>query len=134
MTVIVIDDDAQARALTVRALAKSGYRVQSGGTAAAALELARTVKDIALIVLDIHMPGASGYDALQILKADPVLKDIPVLMCSATADVNVEREKAIQLGAVNLLGYPLADIDLIEAVRKAVGRRRGATDSPPERR
>jgi CheY-like chemotaxis protein len=129
MTVIVIDDDAQARSVTVRALARAGYRVQSGGTAAAALEFARTVKDIALIVLDIHMPGATGYDALEILKADPVLKDIPVLMLSATANASVEREKAIRFGAVNLLGYPLSDAELLGAVKKAVGRRRGATDT-----
>src|SRR5690349_3667009 len=96
MTIVVIDDDPGARALTVRTLAKAGYRVQSGASAAAALEFARTVKDIALIVLDIHMPGATGFDALQILKEDAVLKDIPVLMQSATAQIDVERPKALR--------------------------------------
>ena len=129
MTVIVIDDDSQARALTVRALAKAGYRIQSGSSALAALDFARKVKDVALIVLDIHMPGATGYDALQILKADAILKDIPVLMCSATANVELERGKAKTLGAVDLLGYPLKDEELIKHVKQAIGRRRSATDA-----
>ena len=126
MTIVVIDDDPGARALTVRTLAKAGYRVQSGASAAAALEFARTVKDIALIVLDIHMPGATGFDALQILKEDAVLKDIPVLMLSATAQIDVERPKALEMGAVNLLGYPLSDAELLEVVKGAIGRRRPA--------
>lgn len=130
MTVIVIDDNPEVRALTVRTLAKAGYKTQSGGTAAAALEFARTVRDIALIVLDIHMPGATGFDALQILKTDPILKDIPVLMLSATVDVDKERGRAQQLGAVNLLGYPLADAEFLDQVKHAIGRRKSATDTP----
>jgi CheY-like chemotaxis protein len=51
------------------------------------------------------MPGATGYDALHILKADLKLKDIPVLMLSATVDVEAEREKAQKMGAVDLLGH-----------------------------
>jgi CheY-like chemotaxis protein len=132
MTIIVIDDNPEARALTVRILAKAGYKTQSGGTAAAALDFARNVRDIALILLDIHMPGGTGFDALQILKADPYLKDIPVLMLSATIDVRNERERAQRMGAVNLLGYPIADRDLLDAVKNAVGRRKGATDTPLE--
>jgi len=130
VTVIVIDDNPEVRALTVRTLAKDGYKTQSGGTATAALEFARTVRDIALIVLDIHMPGATGFDALQILKSDPVLKDIPVLMLSATVDVSKERGRAQQLGAVNLLGYPLSDEEFLDQVKHAIGRRKGATDTP----
>ena len=130
MTVIVIDDNPEVRALTVRMLAKAGYKTQSGGTATAALDFARTVRDIALIVLDIHMPGATGFDALQIIKADAVLKDIPVLMLSATVDVSKERGRAQQLGAVNLLGYPLSDAEFLDAVKHAIGRRKSASDTP----
>jgi CheY-like chemotaxis protein len=130
VTIVVIDDDPGARALTARTLAKGGFRVQSGASALDALEYARTVRDIGLIVLDIHMPGATGFDALQILKDDPVLKDIPVVMLSATADVERERPKAIAMGAVTLLGYPLADADLVKVVKEAAGRRRPASDTP----
>jgi CheY-like chemotaxis protein len=128
MTIVVVDDNPEARALTVRALAKAGYSVQSGGTAVAAIDLARSVRDIALVVLDIHMPGATGYEALEVIKSDPKLKDIPVLMLSGTVDVNVEREKAVRMGAVNLLGFPIKDVDLVAAVRQAIGRRRGAAE------
>jgi putative two-component system response regulator len=131
MTIVVIDDDPQARALTVRAIAKGGYRVHSGSSACAAIEFAHTVRDIALIILDLHMPGASGYDALEVLKADPVLKDIPVVMLSATADIQSERERAINKGAVTMLGHPLSDESLLEVVKSAVGRRRPATDRAP---
>src|SRR5262249_4600405 len=131
MTIVVIDDDPQARALTVRAIAKGGYRVHSGSSARAAIEFAPSGRDIALMVLDLHMPGASGYDALEILKSDPLLKNIPVVMLSATANVQCEREKAVNMGAVTMLGYPLSDEDLLEAVKAAVGRRRPATYPAP---
>ena len=84
------------------------------------------MRDIGLIVLDIHMPGATGFDALQILKEDAVFKDIPVLMLSATAEIDKERPKAIEMGAVTLLGYPLPDAELLEVVKGAIGRRRPA--------
>jgi CheY-like chemotaxis protein len=128
MTIVVIDDNPEARALTVRTLSKAGYSTQSGGTAWSALDFARSVRDIALIILDIHMPGATGYDALQILKSDPKLKDIPVLMLSGTVDVEKERDKAKSMGAVNLLAYPIKEKHLLTAVKNAMGRRRGVAE------
>lgn len=129
MTIIVIDDDPQCRALTVRTLARAGYSTQSGNSAIAALDLARGVGDVAMIILDVHMPGATGFDALQILKADPILKDIPVLMVSATIDAARGRPKARQLGAIDLLNHPVSDGELLGIVKQAIGRRRTATES-----
>jgi hypothetical protein len=52
-------------------------------------------------------------------------------MLSATVDVDKERGRAQQLGAVNLLGYPLSDADFLEAIKHAIGRRKSASNTPP---
>jgi CheY-like chemotaxis protein len=120
VTVICIDDDPAVRALNARALAKAGFRVYSGGKALDAIELAKNVRDLALVLLDINLPGASGFDALQVLKADPILRNVPVLMVSATSEPERDGARARKLGAVGLVSYPMQDADLVAEVRKAI--------------
>jgi len=96
------------------------------GNAMAAIELSRSTAELALVLMDVHMPGGSGFEALQIIKSDPVLRDIPVLMISATLDVEKNRDQAKKLGAVDLLSYPLADEALLKQVRLAIGRRKSS--------
>lgn len=119
MTVIVIDDDPGARAVNGRALAKAGFSVHSGASARAVIDLARNLHDLALILLDIHLPGADGFDALRLLKSHPLLHNVPVLMISAAASAEKAKE-AERLGAVGLLSYPLSDHELVAAVREAI--------------
>jgi two-component system chemotaxis response regulator CheY len=120
VTIILIDDDPGARAANARALAKAGYSVHSGTTARAAIDLARNVFDLVLVLLDINLPGASGFDALRLLKEHPILRGVPVLMISAAAD-RAKDEEAKRLGAVGLLTYPLSDTELVTAVQSAIG-------------
>lgn len=119
MTIIVIDDDPGARAANARALAKAGFSVHSGTTARAAIDLARNLYDLVLVLLDINLPGSSGFDALRVLKDHPFLRNVPVLMISAAANIAKE-EEAKRLGAVGLLRYPLSDAELVSAVRHAI--------------
>ena len=119
MTIIVIDDDPGARAVNGRALAKAGFSVHSGGSARAVIDLAKNLNDLALILLDINLPGADGFDALRLLKAHPLMRKVPVLMISAAASPE-KAEQAKKLGAVGLLSYPLSDEQLVTAVRQAI--------------
>jgi CheY-like chemotaxis protein len=119
MTVIVIDDDPGARAVNGRALAKAGFSVHSGGSARAVIDLSRNLHDLVLILLDIHLPGADGFDALRLLKSHPLLRNVPVLMISAAASPE-KADEAQRLGAVGLLSYPLSDQELVAAVREAI--------------
>jgi CheY-like chemotaxis protein len=124
VTIICIDDDPAVRALNARALVKAGFRVYSGGKAIDAIELAKNVRDLALVLLDINLPGASGFDALQVMKANPSLRDVPVLMLSATTDPQGDGAKARKFGAAGLLSYPVTDAVLVEEVRKVVDPKR----------
>lgn len=119
-TIILIDDDPGARAVNGRALAKAGFSVHSGTSARAVIDLSRNIHDLALILLDIHLPGADGFDALRLLKAHPLLQHVPVLMISAAASPEKARE-ALRLGAVGLLSYPITDQELVSAVLEAIG-------------
>ena len=82
--VLVVDDDPDIRMLLTMNLEMSGYLVTEAENGHQAGELARSlVPD--LIVLDLMMPGVDGLGVLEGLKANPVTKDIPVVMLTAKA-------------------------------------------------
>ncbi len=101
-TVLVIDDDPDARDLITRCLSKQGFRVRSSASGQAGLELAKELLPDA-ITLDVMMPSMSGWAVLSALKADPDLADIPVIMLTFLDDKN----QGLELGAAEYLGKPL---------------------------
>ena len=62
-----------------------------------------------LILLDIVMPGMSGFEVISILKAEPLTKDIPVIFITGD-DSTASKEKGYQLGAADYIEKPLAEI------------------------
>ena len=79
--VLVIEDDPDIRALMTRRIAKLGIEVIEVGTGEQGLDLAASLRPD-LIVLDIRLPGISGWQVLERLNSDEELKDIPVLIAS----------------------------------------------------
>jgi signal transduction histidine kinase/DNA-binding response OmpR family regulator len=100
-TVLVIDDDPDARDLMRRFLAREGFDTLTAPDAAEGLRLARQFNPT-LITLDVVMPRRDGWAVLRELKADPQLADIPVLMLS----ILDEQEKGFALGAADYLTKP----------------------------
>ena len=100
-TVLVIDDDPDARDLMRRFLAREGFDTLTAPDAAEGLRLARQFKPT-LITLDVVMPRMDGWAVLKELKADPQLAAIPVLMLS----ILDEQEKGFALGAADYLTKP----------------------------
>ncbi|MEG3894064.1 MULTISPECIES: urea ABC transporter substrate-binding protein [unclassified Microcoleus] len=101
-TVLVIDDDPDARDLITRCLSKQGFRVRSSASGQAGLQLASELLPDA-ITLDVMMPSMNGWAVLSALKADPDLADIPVIMLTFLDDKN----QGLELGAAEYLGKPL---------------------------
>jgi adenylate cyclase len=101
-TVLVVDDDPTMRSLLAKTLDKEGYRVISACNGVEALSLAREERPQA-ITLDVLMPQMDGWGALKELKADPALRDIPVIMVT----VLNERGLAIPLGAADFMTKPV---------------------------
>ena len=101
-TVLVIDDDPAGLDLMQRILNKEGYQPVLADNPKKAINLARAVRP-ALIILDVLMPGMSGWDVLRALKSDAELEAIPVVILTIVDD----RQKGLALGAVEHLVKPV---------------------------
>ncbi len=125
--VLVVDDDNTARELLSHYLVERGYSVCHAGTAAEALETARQLRPAA-ISLDILLPDEHGLQLLATLRADPVTKEIPVVVVSVIDD----RESGFNAGAAAWLVKPVQRQQFIEALGRLglTPDRRGADGSP----
>jgi signal transduction histidine kinase/ActR/RegA family two-component response regulator len=112
---IVIDDEASARDLAVRALTQVGFAVQGARTAAAGLALAQESKP-ALVILDINLPDRNGWGVISELLSDPRTSGVPIVVLSIEED----RRKSIELGAAEHLVKPASrDALCVAALRLA---------------
>ncbi len=103
-SILVVDDDSGNRDMLTRRLARLGYDVDAAENGRAALERLRA-KKFDLTLLDIQMPELDGYEVLSRLNADAALRDIPVIVLSAS-DETEGVARAIELGAEDYLPKP----------------------------
>jgi PAS domain S-box-containing protein len=115
-TLLVIDDDANARDVLRRVFTKDGFRVEEASNGETGLARARALRPDA-ITLDVLMPGMDGWAVLTALKADPELADIPVIMLTV-AD---QSPLGLALGAAEYLTKPIDRARLSSVVRRHVG-------------
>jgi signal transduction histidine kinase/CheY-like chemotaxis protein len=101
-TILVIDDDPEAREIIERFLVKDGFSVVTADSGEQGLRIARECMPAA-ITLDVMMPGMDGWSFLSVLKADPELRGIPVIMLTMIDD----RSRGYSLGAVDYLTKPV---------------------------
>ena len=121
-TILVIDDDPEARDIIERYLMKDGYIIATAVSGEQGLRLAHEIQPAA-ITLDVMMPEMDGWSVLRALKADPVLRAIPVIMLSMIDD----RTRGYSLGAVDYLTKPVDR----ELLHKALSRYYCADDICP---
>lgn len=118
--ILVIDDDKDLSLLVKSMLVQAGYRVECLDSGKRALQLLRQKHlESRLILLDIEMPEMSGYEVCEALQEDSRLALIPVIMMTASLQVE-NRLQAFQLGAVGFLNKPLTPNILVEQVKKAL--------------
>ena len=122
MKVLIIDDDVDSLAIARLRLKKDGYILVSAGDGAEGLAKARET-DPDLILLDVQMPGKSGYEVCEDLKSDPDLCNIPVIFLSAADDIS-EKVKGLDLGAVDYVTKPFDIFELRARVRAALRTKR----------
>ncbi len=104
-TVLVVDDTPDNLSL-MSGLLKEQYRVKLANSGEKALQLARAEEAPDLILLDIMMPGLSGYDVCKILKDDPTTQHIPIIFLTAMTASEEER-KGLEMGAVDFITKPV---------------------------
>jgi CheY-like chemotaxis protein len=115
-TILIIEDEADVRNFASRVLELEGYRVLGVETSEEGLRLTRE-DNVALVLLDLRLPGEDGWTFLARLKRKPKLSAIPVVVFTASAG-ELQRNRALAAGAVDFLVKPLSASDL----RKAVAR------------
>jgi class 3 adenylate cyclase len=113
--VLIVDDDQDMVAFFGRLLAKEAMSVDAVYDGAAALaHIAATPPD--LVLLDVMMPGMSGFEVCERLKADPVTALIPVVLVTALED-HGSRVRGIEAGADDFLSKPVNREELIARVK-----------------
>ncbi len=112
-TVLVVDDDANARDLMERGLTKEGFRVVAAAGGEEGLRLAKEVRPD-VITLDVLMPGMDGWAVLRALKNDPDVASIPVIMVTMVDD----QDMGHALGAADFLPKPIDRDRLSELLRR----------------
>lgn len=124
-TILVVDDEPDLRLLVRMTLEGNGYQVEEAGTAAEALERVTDVKP-GLILLDIRLPDAEGFDVLRSLRATEEFSETPVVMMSAHSSPPTLRH-AEAIGSHDYLIKPFKYDDLLRLVRKHLSGDRPAT-------
>ena len=102
--ILMVDDNASNRDLLTRRLQRQGHIVLEAEDGARALALVEK-EALDLVLLDLMMPGISGYDVLALLKSDPRSREIPVIMISALSELN-SIVRCIEAGADDYLAKP----------------------------
>jgi DNA-binding response OmpR family regulator len=122
-TVLVVDDEAPIRLLCRVNLEAEGMTVLEAADGDKGLELARTeLPDV--ILLDVMMPGRSGWEVAEELLADESTSAIPIVFLTARAEIR-DRAKGIDLGGVDYVTKPFNPVELAPLVQDLVRRVEG---------
>lgn len=123
--VLVVDDDPHIRRMMIASLRRDGYELLEAANGARALEL---MKDDAadLVVLDLMMPGVSGWDVLRERARDDELRRIPVIVVSANREPALA--EAVHSGVSAFLPKPF-DLQTLHAVVRSCLEQQGPSGS-----
>ena len=109
--ILVVDDVALNVKLLADLLVAKGYRTCSATSGAEALRVLAAERPD-LVLLDVMMPGMSGYDVCRAIRADPAQAMLPVVLVTAL-DPAEERAKGLDAGADDFLSKPVSQAELL---------------------
>lgn len=126
--ILVVDDEADVTELVAYHLKAKGFQVETLNNPNGSIGLARTfVPD--LVILDVMMPDLNGVQICRMLRADPKLKNVPVVFLTAKAEEN-DRIQGLETGADDYICKPFSTKELLLRVQSIL--RRTSEISPPE--
>ena len=120
LNVVVVEDDPQLASFTSTLLALSGFAVRQAGNREQVVNEIRRPPRPDLILLDVVLPDADGFDILMRVRKHPVLKDVPVIMLTGKATREAVL-KGIAAGADGYITKPFEPHSLLRAVRAVLG-------------
>ncbi len=118
--ILIAEDEPDIRELVAFVLRFAGHEVTATPNGEEALNQAGLIVPD-LILMDVRMPKMTGYDACRAMKADPKLKDIPVVFLSAKGQ-DSEIETGLEAGAEEYLLKPFAPDQLTERVKAILAK------------
>lgn len=121
-TILVVDDTPDNIDL-LRAVLEDEYRTKIAVNGERALKIAAGSDQPDLILLDIMMPGMSGYDVCRALKADPHTAGIPVIFVTAMGEV-ADEQLGLALGAVDYITKPISAPLVLARIKTQLGMKR----------
>lgn len=118
--VLVVEDEPDIAALVAYQLTREGFRVETAGSGPEALDaIEREIPD--LLILDRMLPGLSGDQVLEQLKAEPATSNLPVLVLTAKREQE-DRIEGLELGADDYLTKPFSPRELVLRARAILRR------------
>ena len=113
--VLLIEDEPNIIEAVRFILSREGWRVDTHSNGEDAVAVVRE-KSPDVVILDVMLPGRSGYDILRELREDPAMMSLPVLMLTARGQTK-DREMAERAGASYFMVKPFSNADVLNAVR-----------------
>jgi CheY-like chemotaxis protein len=118
--ILIAEDEPDIRELVAFMLRFAGYEVLAASNGEEAVQTAtRDIPD--LVLMDVRMPRMTGYDACRIMKANPNLRDIPVVFLSAKGQES-EIQSGLEAGAEEYLLKPFSPDELTNRVRSILSK------------
>jgi len=118
--ILVVDDEPDITALVAYHLAKAGYRVSTAANGPDALKAAREERPD-VVILDVMLPGVSGYDVLAELRRREETRDVGVILLTARRE-EPDRIRGLSLGADDYLTKPFSPAELALRVNALLRR------------
>jgi HAMP domain-containing protein/CheY-like chemotaxis protein len=115
-TVLLVDDDARNIFALSSVLERRGMEVLTATTGSEAISVLGARSDVAIVLMDIMMPGMDGYETIQAIRSDPTYRRLPILALTAKA-MKGDREKCLEAGASDYLAKPVNIQQLMSALR-----------------
>ena len=119
---LVVDDNRVNRLLLTRALEQHGHRVSNAENGRIAMAMLKS-QSFDVLLLDIDMPEMNGFEVLEALLKDDELRDLPVIMTSASDELD-RVVKCIEIGAEDYLVKPLNPVLLRARVNASLEKKR----------
>ena len=118
--ILVADDDVDIRELVEFKLSTLGHDVVAVGDGQAAIDACQAQRPD-LAVLDVMMPGVSGLEAVRVIRADPALAGLPVILLTARAQES-DVETGFDTGADDYITKPFSPRELASRVQALLSR------------
>ncbi|TMH63674.1 MAG: response regulator [Betaproteobacteria bacterium] len=122
--ILIVEDNEKNLKLVRDVLQVKGFSTLEAGTAEDGIKLARESKPD-LILMDIHLPGMSGIEALKVLRGEPGTAAIPVIAVTASV-MQQDRKQITEAGFDAYVGKPINLKEFLDAVRAALERKEAA--------